>query len=70
MKTRELGSTEGLTAVIYSAGRAHLQAVAEPLSWLVSRLSNDLEAPVVDATGLAGRYDYSMEWKWGAAVRR
>lgn len=58
---------KGVTTVLYGAGRARMQAVAEPVSWLVFRLSADLDAPVVDETGLTGEYDYNMEWKWGPA---
>ena len=35
---------------------------ASPLKLLVNMLANTLGSPVVDKTGLDGRYDYTFEW--------
>jgi uncharacterized protein (TIGR03435 family) len=33
-----------------------------PVSALVSRLKSDFKMPVVDQTGLVGKFDYALEW--------
>jgi len=57
----------GQSIAVYRSGLARLQAVDESVGFLVQRLTADLHAPVVDDTGLAGKYDYRLTWKWGIA---
>jgi len=42
--------------------RAHTVARAQPLSTLTTMLSNQLQHPVLDKTGLTGRYDYTLDY--------
>ncbi len=39
---------------------AHMTARAQPLSRVVDTLSNELKRPVVDKTGLTGKYDFTL----------
>jgi uncharacterized protein (TIGR03435 family) len=43
-------------------GRASLQGVGETMEQFVSTLSGQLSAPVVDATNLIGKYDFTLKW--------
>ena len=43
-------------------GRARMQVLNETMDQLSSRISNQLDVPVVNATGLTGRYDFSLYW--------
>ena len=38
------------------------QGVAENLEYLVKMLSGQLNAPVVDSTGLTEKYDFTISW--------
>jgi uncharacterized protein (TIGR03435 family) len=40
----------------------HMVARAQPLSGLASMLGNQLNRPVVDKTGLTGKYDFNLEY--------
>lgn len=42
--------------------KVHTIAKAQPLSKLTEGLSNALHRPVLDKTGLAGRYDFNLEY--------
>lgn len=44
------------------ASRMHINCVAEPVSVLTQNLANRLGRIVSDKTGLAGNYDFSIEW--------
>jgi uncharacterized protein (TIGR03435 family) len=41
---------------------ARLQGVGETMEHFASTLTGQLNAPVVDATGLAGKYDFTLKW--------
>jgi uncharacterized protein (TIGR03435 family) len=41
---------------------AHVVAKAQPLSRLTEMLTNQVHRPVLDKTGLAGKYDFSLEF--------
>jgi len=41
---------------------AHLTARAQPLARLLDTLGNQLKRPVVDKTGLTGKYDFTLEF--------
>jgi uncharacterized protein (TIGR03435 family) len=45
-----------------SMNRGHLQGMAAPMEMLCQVLSNTTGRPVVDMTGLAGKYDFILEW--------
>jgi uncharacterized protein (TIGR03435 family) len=42
--------------------KAHTVARAQPISHLTTLLTNQLNRPVLDKTGLTGRYDYSLDF--------
>lgn len=52
----------GLNGTIMMNGRARKQAIREPIENLVAMLSANTRTPVVNATGLTGRFDYSLYW--------
>jgi len=54
---KEAGPRQGM-----SMGRGRLEGFAAPLEMLGTTLSNALGRPVVDKTGLAGKYDFVLEW--------
>jgi len=43
-------------------GDGHIRGGGQTVSELVNYLSSELKAPVVDKTGLTGRYDYNLEF--------
>jgi uncharacterized protein (TIGR03435 family) len=47
-------------------GRARIQAHQETMGAFVTRLGNQLGAPVTDGTNLKGRYDFSVVYKQDA----
>jgi uncharacterized protein (TIGR03435 family) len=52
--------TEGETAVEPNAGRQSVAVQRAPVAQLIDILSNILRAPVLDETGLEGRYDITV----------
>jgi uncharacterized protein (TIGR03435 family) len=66
-----LTPTCGLTSTrIAATGAATYAMGGWPLSSLVEHLSSELEAPVVDETGLVGRFDAVVEYESGRWRRR
>lgn len=45
-----------------NTARAHAVARAQGLSQLTTMLGNQVRRPVLDKTGLTGRYDFSLEF--------
>lgn len=43
-------------------GPGHGEYTSAPLSLLLSLLENLLRCPVIDATGLTGKYDFALNW--------
>ena len=43
-------------------GRARMQMLNSTMDQLASKLSNQLDTPVINATGLAGTHDYALYW--------
>jgi uncharacterized protein (TIGR03435 family) len=43
-------------------GRARMQVLNTTMDQLARKLSNQLDTPVINATGLAGRYDCGLYW--------
>jgi uncharacterized protein (TIGR03435 family) len=52
----------GLSLTLRLNGRARTQVYGVPISSLVATLALNTGRPVVDATGLTGKYDYSLFW--------
>jgi uncharacterized protein (TIGR03435 family) len=63
MKNGELLSP-GVVATIYPGQNAkvHTVARAQPISQLTAMLSNQLNHPVLDKTGLTGKYDFTIDY--------
>lgn len=53
----------GLVTTLSVNGHAHAFAKAQPLSKLTEMLSNTLHRPVLDKTGLTGKYDFDIEFR-------
>src|ERR1700733_10253847 len=53
----------GYVTTLTPTGEAHSVAKAQPLSRLTAALGNVLHRPVIDRTGLTGKYDFSIDFK-------
>ena len=56
-------------------GHARIRSDNQTMEWLARMLAGQLHSPVIDTTGLTGKYDYTLSWSWeenrgadGAAV--
>jgi uncharacterized protein (TIGR03435 family) len=61
-KNRELASPGFVTSIMPN-GEAHSVAKGQPLSKLTTLLGNVLRRPVIDKTGLTGKYDFSIDFR-------
>jgi len=52
----------GYVTTIMATGQAHTVAKAQPLSKLTATLGGVLHHPVIDKTGLTGKYDFSLDF--------
>jgi uncharacterized protein (TIGR03435 family) len=52
----------GFVSTFRAGGQAHTVAKAQPLSKLTAMLGGVLRRPVLDKTGLTGKYDFSIEF--------
>ena len=52
------------TQMSLGLGKGRLRSDDQPMSWLVEILSNQMQGPVKDATGLSAKYDYQLSWAW------
>ena len=52
----------GRNVMMFMNGRARYQAVQQPIENLVSMISSQLGKPVIDATGLKGKYDFTLSF--------
>ena len=52
----------GRPMMFMGMGRARMQATAESMEELAKMLSNQVAKPVTDATGLKGKYDFTLTW--------
>jgi uncharacterized protein (TIGR03435 family) len=43
-------------------GHARIRSDNQPVGWLARMLSGQLHGPVIDSTGLTGKYDYMLSW--------
>jgi len=41
---------------------ARLRSDNQPMAWLVRMLAGQLQSPVIDVTGLTGKYDFVLSW--------
>ena len=48
------------TSMAVIPGRARIRSDDQPLSWFVRLLSGQLQGPVIDSTGLTGKYDFTV----------
>ncbi len=64
--------TDGNSTSAWEIGSLH--RVNGPISFLTYDLENCLQVPVIDRTGLGGRFDYDLKWddeiKWDSAGRK
>ncbi len=60
-KVQEAKTTDGPQGM-RGGGRGQLQGMGAPMSLLATVLSNQLGRPVIDKTGLTGKYDYQLKW--------
>jgi uncharacterized protein (TIGR03435 family) len=59
----------GVAVTIFGSSRARWQLPHSGVAGLVSWLSGRLGKPVSDATGLTGKYDFSLYWSPDAGMR-
>jgi uncharacterized protein (TIGR03435 family) len=52
----------GRPMMFMGRGRARMQATAESMEELAKMLGNQVGKPVTDATGLTGKYDFTLTW--------
>ena len=48
--------------LMMNSGRLRLSGTRQPVSAMTDLLSNQLGRPVVDMTGLTGKYDYTLDF--------
>ncbi len=56
---------EGSWIVVLPTGYARMRQLHASMADLAGMLANHLERPVVDATGLNGRYEFTLSWAAG-----
>ncbi len=52
----------GRDGMVSIRGRARMQGLSETMEQLADKISNQLDAPVIDSTKLQGKYDFSLYW--------
>ena len=45
-------------------GHGRMRSQDQPISWFAEMLSNQLRTPIIDATGLKSKYDFTVQWSW------
>jgi len=60
----QLTSPGMITTIFPDPGGVHARTIgrAQPLSQLIAMLANSLSRPVLDKTGLTGKYDFDLEY--------
>ena len=48
-------------------GHAAIRSDNQPMGWFAHMLQGQLQDPVVDATGLKAKYDFTLTWAWEEA---
>ena len=58
-------ASPGAVLTIFPGPDSHVHAVvkAQPISWLTANLGNVVGRPVIDKTGLTGKYDFNLDYK-------
>ena len=56
------GMGKGGLMMMMSAGRMHLVGNGQPVAALVEAISNQMGRPVIDETGLKGKYDFDLDY--------
>jgi len=54
------GAGRGGMMISLSSGNAHMAANGQPMAGLAEMLSNQMDLPVVDMTGLTAKYDFTL----------
>jgi uncharacterized protein (TIGR03435 family) len=52
------------TSMAMAPGHARLQSEDQTMAWFAEMLSNQLQSPAHDATGLTAKYDFAFSWSW------
>lgn len=52
----------GRGPMMMMAGKIRMRATAETMEQFAGMLANQLGKPVLDATGLRGKYDFELTW--------
>ncbi len=55
--------TRGMTMALFP-GHGRMQSENQPITWFAESVSQQLQMPVTDATGLPGNYDFTVSWSW------
>jgi uncharacterized protein (TIGR03435 family) len=55
---------EGFTAAMMK-GRARMMYPRQTMEWFAGMMAGQLGRPVIDATGLTGKYDFALFWAYG-----
>ena len=50
------------TTMAIAPGHARIRSENKAIGWFVEMLSGQLQAPVLDVTGLRGNYDFVLSW--------
>jgi uncharacterized protein (TIGR03435 family) len=64
------GRPGGMLMGIGPGGRARLQAMGQTMDEFINMLSNHLDRPVTDGTGLKGKYDFRLSFAMDMAMGR
>jgi uncharacterized protein (TIGR03435 family) len=52
----------GKAGMLSLNGRARMQGVGDTMDQLAAKIEHQLDLPVVNSTGLSGKYDFSLYW--------
>jgi len=53
------------TSISAIPGHARIRSSQQTMEWFARQLAGQLHGPVVDATGLTGKYDFMVSWAFG-----
>jgi uncharacterized protein (TIGR03435 family) len=59
----------GLSTSVCSTAVCRMQQVGKTLAPVIAQIAAELEAPVRDATGLTGKFDYVLSWALPVSLR-
>lgn len=52
----------GTIGMLSIDGKARMQGVGDTMDQLAAKIENQLDLPVLNATGLSGKYDFTLHW--------